>query len=67
MTRTVEITSEMIDVDVCYGDYDGHVTRETWVVDFFILGERVDSGCYKREDYARAIAAKFIETGTIDD
>jgi hypothetical protein len=29
------ITPEVVDVDVCYGDYDGSYTKTIYVVDFF--------------------------------
>lgn len=29
------VTPEEVDVDVCYGDYDGSYTKTIYVVDFF--------------------------------
>lgn len=29
------VTPEEVDVDVCYGDYDGFITKTIYVVDFF--------------------------------
>ena len=29
------VTPEEVDIDVCYGDYDGSYTKTTYVVDFF--------------------------------
>lgn len=33
MIRTSTITPEVIDVDVCYGDYDGSYTKTIYVLD----------------------------------
>jgi Cu2+-containing amine oxidase len=49
-TSTMKI--EQVDIDVCYGDYDGHVTRDIFVVTFYKDNERYDCGCYKTKEAA---------------
>lgn len=63
--RTTVITSEMVDIDVCYGDYDGFITREYWNVDCY-KGEKLRyQSTHRYEDVARMRATLF-ENG-IDD
>ena len=59
--RKAIITEEWIDEDVCYGDYDGHITRKIYEVAFFTSGgdDAIDRHYYKTEDMAHQEAAKF--------
>ena len=61
--RSVTITPEEIDVDVCFGEFDGFTTKTTWVVDMFKGKTRVDSVCMKTEQFAKETADKFIRLG----
>jgi hypothetical protein len=57
--RTAFITSEDVDVDVCYGDFDGHITRKSYCVEFFVLDDLVDEHWLKTEVAARMHAGLF--------
>lgn len=59
--REAIITEEWIDEDVCYGDYDGHITRKIYEVAFFVDGDEdaIDRHCYKTEEYAKNVADMF--------
>ena len=67
--RTAIITPEIVDIDVCYGEYDGHMTRTSWTVDFFENSEdnlarfeKTDTHYYKTEEIAK-IAKERYEAG----
>lgn len=47
------ITPEVVDVDVCYGDYDGSYTKTIYVVDFFTSAVGFPSGEYKSTMYIK--------------
>jgi hypothetical protein len=59
--REAIITEEPVDFDVCYGDYDGHVTRMSYEVAFFVDGNEdpVDRHYYKTETVAKNAASLF--------
>ena len=65
---TAIVTPEEIDVDVCYGDYDGSITKTIYVVDFFSSisglpnGELVNTMYIKNEADAK-LMARFWELG----
>lgn len=40
------VTAEEVDVDVCYGDYDGSYTKTIYVVDFFNSVSGLPNGEY---------------------
>lgn len=62
------VTAEEIDVDVCYGDFDGSITKTIYVVDFFSSisglpnGELVNTMYIKNEADAK-LMARFWELG----
>ena len=60
MTEAI-ITEEWIDEDVCYGDYDGYITRKIYEVAFFVDDDEdaIDRHYYKTEDTAQREAARF--------
>lgn len=68
MTTTIVTPEEEVDVDVCYGDYDGSVTMTIYVVDFFSSvsglpnGELVNTMYIKNEADAK-LMARFWELG----
>jgi hypothetical protein len=63
--RIATITPEEIDVDYTYLEFDRHVTRTTWVVNFyaseedFAAGKYEDECCYKTEEFAKDAKAKY--------
>lgn len=57
--RTTTITPELVDIDVCYGDYDGFVTREYWNVDCYKNGELMYQSTHRYEDVAKMRATLF--------
>lgn len=65
---TAIVTPEEVDVDVCYGDYDGFITKTIYVVDFWTgisglqNGELVNTMYIKNEADAKLIA-RFWELG----
>lgn len=67
MTTTI-VTPEEVDVDVCYGDFDGSYTETIYVVDFFSSisglpnGELVNTMYIKNEADAK-LMARFWELG----
>ncbi len=48
------ITPEVIDIDVCYGGYDGIVYKTIYIVDFFTSAVGFPSGEYKSTMYIKA-------------
>lgn len=65
---TAIVTPEEIDVDVCYGDYDGSITKKIYVVDFFSSisglpnGELVNTMYINNEADAK-LMTRFWELG----
>lgn len=59
--RTAIITADLIDEDVCYGDFDGSYQRTTYVVNFFAdgSGEWEDEQCFKTEEAANFAREKY--------
>ena len=59
--REAIITEEWVDDDVCIGDYDGHETRKSYEVAFFVSGDEdpIDRHYYKTEEFAKNAAALF--------
>ncbi len=53
------IATEEIDVDVCYGDFDGSFRTEAPVVEFYKDGERLDTSFPKSMEYALDAKRKF--------
>lgn len=53
--REAIIIEEYVDYDVCYGDYDGHVTRKSYEVAFFVDGDEdpIDRHYYKNLEVAQ--------------
>jgi len=62
MTRTFTIAEEIIDVDVCYGDYDSFVSKPMFYVTMFENGECVDGCGFITEDDAKEHGQQFVET-----
>jgi len=62
--REAIVTEEWIDEDVCYGDYDSHITRKIYEVAFFAAGDddAIDRHYYKTE-LAAQNAANLFERG----
>lgn len=67
--RVATITPEIVDIDVCYGNFDGHMTRTSWTVDFYENSEenlarfeKKDCHYYKTEEAAN-IAKQRYEAG----
>ncbi len=61
--RNVTITPELVDVDVCYGDYDGFVTKTIWTVEMFEGKQLMTTMFLKTEEFAKEAADKFIRLG----
>jgi hypothetical protein len=61
--RNVTITPELVDVDVCYGDYDGFVAKTIWTVEMFEGKEQVSTMFLKTEEFAKEAADKFVRLG----
>jgi hypothetical protein len=65
---TAIVTPEEVDVDVCYGDFDGSYTKTIYVVDFFSSisglpnGELVNTMYIKNEADAK-LMVRFWELG----
>ena len=57
--RTTNITSELVDIDVCYGDYDGFVTREYWIVECFKDAKLKYESVHRYKDVAEMRAILF--------
>jgi hypothetical protein len=47
------VTPEEVDVDVCYGDFDGSYTKTIYTVDFFTSAVGFPSGEYKSTMYIK--------------
>lgn len=60
MTRHAVIELEKLDVDITYGDYDGHTTKYMWYIHFYEDGKKVDGNGYTNQDRAQDVAAKFV-------
>lgn len=52
-----------IDQDVCYGDYDGHVTVKAHEVVLFEDNTEVDRRLFRAYEDAIAIAEDFVDNG----
>lgn len=66
MTRTYTITPETVDIDVCYGDYDGHITKDIFYLEVFSpLGIRLDGVGFYSEADAKHHGDMFVSTGLI--
>lgn len=52
-----------IDQDVCYGDYDGHVTIKTHEVVLFEGNTEVDRRLIRAYEDAIAVAEDFVDNG----
>jgi len=65
MTRTYTITPETVDIDVCYGDYDGHVSKEMFFLVLSEFGIRVDWNNFLSEEDATSVGERFIMTGEL--
>ncbi len=63
MARTFTIDIEEVDIDVCYGDYDGFVRKTMFYVSMFENDERVNGCGFFVEDDAKARGQQFIENG----
>lgn len=63
MTRTYTITPETVDIDVCYGDYDGHVSKDIFYLEVFKDGIRLDGVGFYTEADAKHHGEKFVTTG----
>lgn len=59
--REAIVTAEDVDFDVCVGDYDGHVTRTSYEVAYFVDGDEdpIDRHYYKTEEFAKNAASLF--------
>lgn len=57
--RTTTITSELVDIDVCYGDYDGFITREYWNVYCYKDEKLKYQSTHRYEDVAEMRATLF--------
>lgn len=59
--REAIVTEDYVDIDVCYGDYDGHVTRKSYEVAFFVSDDEdpIDRHYYKTEEFAKNAASLF--------
>jgi len=59
---TAVVSTEEIEIDVCYGDYDGSYTKVTYIVDFWIslsgskYGELANTMFMKNEADAKLVA-----------
>lgn len=53
---TAIVTPEEVDVDVCYGDFDGSYTKTIYVVDFFTSMSGLPNGEYKSSMYIKTEA-----------
>ncbi len=62
------ITPEEVDVDVCYGDFDGSYTKTIYVVDFF-TGEvglpmsNLETTMYIKTEHDAKMMARLFELG----
>ncbi len=62
------ITPEEVDVDVCYGDFDGSYTKTLYVVDFF-TGEvglpmsNLETTMYIKTEHDAKMMARLFELG----
>lgn len=62
------ITPEEVDVDVCYGDFDGSYTKTIYVVDFF-TGEvglptsNLETTMYIKAEHDAKMMARMFELG----
>lgn len=65
MTRTYTITPEIVDIDVCYGDYDGHVSKKMFFLILFEHGVRVDWCHSHTEETATSVGERFVMTGEL--
>lgn len=65
MTRTYTITPETVDIDVCYGDYDGHVSKEMFFLVLSEFGVRVDWNNFLSEETATSVGERFVMTGEL--
>jgi hypothetical protein len=62
------ITPEEIEVDVCYGDYDGSYTKTIYVVDFFcgkvgMLPGEYDTTMFIKNEADAKMMARLWELG----
>ncbi len=62
------ITAEEVDVDVCYGDFDGSYTKTIYIVDFF-TGEvglpmsNLETTMYIKTEHDAKMMARLFELG----
>jgi hypothetical protein len=65
------ITPEVIDIDVCYGDYDGIMYKTIYIVDFF-TGEvglptsNLETTMYIKAEHDAKMMARLWELGMTD-
>jgi hypothetical protein len=62
------ITPEEVDVDVCYGDFDGSYTKTIYVVDFFkghvgMPNGEYDTTMYIKTEHDAKMMARLWELG----
>jgi hypothetical protein len=62
------ITPEEVDVDVCYGDYDGSYTKTIYVTDFFVgevgpMAANYDTTMYIKAEHDAKMMARLWELG----
>jgi hypothetical protein len=62
------ITPEEIDVDICYGDFDGSYTKTIYVVDFFrshvgMPNGEYDTTMYIKTEHDAKMMARLWELG----
>ncbi len=64
--RYATIDKDTVDIDVCYGDYDGFITKNVWVVELFDAPNNLaDRHIFKEENYSDAVKAaeNFVDNG----
>lgn len=65
------VTPEEVDVDVCYGDYDGSYTKTIYVVDFYksevgLINGDYDTTMYIKTEADAKMKARMWELGMTD-
>jgi|LakMenEpi03Aug12_release.lakeMendotaPanAssembly.Ray.scaffolds.fasta_scaffold06276_5 hypothetical protein len=62
------VTPEEVEVDVCYGNFDGSYTKTMYVVDFFrtevgMLHGDLDTSMYIKTEHDAKMMARLYELG----
>jgi hypothetical protein len=62
------VTPEEVDVDVCYGDFDGSYTKTMYVIDFFkgevgMLNGELETSMYIKTEHDAKMMARLWEVG----